>query len=370
MDASLLTNPRFWNDPQPAGCGVVPDLPELAGHVLFETSGSSGIPKSVALSKQALLISAAAVNQHLKVTPASCWGLALPLNHVGGFGVAARAYQADCGFYPFTPRWEPIAFQKWLGDFQITHTSLVPTQVHDLVQAGCRAPGALRAIVVGGGRLDSITGQAARDLGWPVLASYGMTEAGSQIATQGLELLDQPYQAFPIPLLPIWDAQTAADQVLSISGPALFSGYVSGGDFHPRVSSGFLTSDRAALQDRALTPLGRLDTLVKILGELVDPESIERELFAISNGKLSLGTFAVIAVPDERAGCLLVPFFESSVPQALIDTTLAIYQSNAPGFKRLKPAVTVEKMPRSELGKLQRNKMLDVYRTFSSISSS
>ncbi|RYD33092.1 MAG: long-chain fatty acid--CoA ligase, partial [Verrucomicrobiaceae bacterium] len=62
MDAALLTGEAFWNDPRPFATGAVPDVPELEGHVLFETSGSSGNPKWVALSKRALLVSAAAVN--------------------------------------------------------------------------------------------------------------------------------------------------------------------------------------------------------------------------------------------------------------------------------------------------------------------
>ena len=74
-----------------------------------------------------------------------------------------------------------------LADRGVTHTSLVPTQVHDLVKADLRAPETLKAIVVGGGHLDAATGRLARTLGWPVLASYGMTEAASQIATQTLE---------------------------------------------------------------------------------------------------------------------------------------------------------------------------------------
>lgn len=362
MDAALLTQSGFWMDPQPAGFGQIPNLPELAGHVLFETSGSSGKPKAVAISKQALLVSAAAVNRHLEVTPASRWGLALPLHHVGGFGVAARAYQAACGFQAFAPRWDACAFENWLDAFQISHTSLVPTQVHDLVRAGLNAPATLRAIVVGGGFLDPLTGQAARDLGWPVLASYGMTEAGSQIATQPLELLDQPYQAAPIPLLPIWEATVGSDQILSISGQALFSGFVIEGVFHPLTTTEYLTSDRVALHNRMLTPLGRVDTQVKILGELVDPEAIERELVAISKGALELGSFAVIAVPDERAGCLLVPCFESSAPQTIIDSTLMAYQSNAPGFKRLQAPTLLEAMPRTDLGKLQKSRLLEIYR--------
>ncbi|MGL4398350.1 MAG: AMP-binding protein [Luteolibacter sp.] len=343
MDAPLLTSPEFWS--------------ELTGHVLFETSGSSGVPKSVAISKQALLVSAAAVNRHLAVTPASCWGLVLPLHHVGGFGVAARAYEAGCQLGKFRQRWKPSPFCDWLGSAGVTHTSLVPTQVHDLVKAERTAPASLQAIVVGGGHLELATGQAARDLGWPVLASYGMTEASSQIATQTLDSLSQPYQSAPIPLLPIWDARVSAEGLLEVSGPALFSGYVIGGKFTPHETEWHTTSDRVLLENHAITPLGRADSLVKILGELVDPEAIERELISLSDGHLAPNTFAVIALPDARAGHTLVPVFEISVSRQVIDTTLALYGQRAPGFRRLRPAIVVTDFPRSELGKLRRNEL-------------
>lgn len=359
MDATLLTSPAFWRDPTPFGVGKIPALPALAGHVLFETSGSTGGPKQVAISKSALLVSAAAVNRHLEVTGQSCWGLALPLHHVGGFGVAARAFEAGCGLKIFGQRWEVAAFQRWLGMSGVTHTSLVPTQVHDLVVANLRAPAALTVIVVGGGRLDPATGQAARDLGWPVLASYGMTEAASQIATQGLDLLEAPYCPAPIQLLPIWNAEISPDGLLAISGSALFSGYVSDGNFIPRESEWHLTSDIALIEKQMLTPLGRSDSLIKILGELVDPEAIERELLALSAGQLRPDTFAVIALPDARAGSLLVPVFEYSVSQDVIENTLSIYARLAPGFRRLELATRIAELPRSELGKLRRAVLAD-----------
>lgn len=357
MDASSLSSAAFWSDLTAAD----PAIPELAGHVLFETSGSSGEPKWVALSKRALLVSAAAVNQHLGVTRGSCWGLVLPLNHVGGFGVAARAYEAGCGFQDFGRRWDAAEFRGWLQRNNVTHTSLVPTQVYDLVNEKLTAPAGLAAIVVGGGHLDPLTGQAARDLGWPVLASYGMTEAGSQIATQGLDQLQAPYQSAPLPLLPIWEARISPDRLLAISGPALFSGYVSGGKFIPRETHWHLTADRVILENRTITPLGRADTLVKILGELVDPEAIERELLAISEGKLAPGSFAIVAIPDERAGNALVPVFESSVNPATIEAVLSNHQNQAPGIHRLTPSIVVAQLPRSELGKLRRNELLAIY---------
>jgi o-succinylbenzoate---CoA ligase len=362
MDPIVLADPVFWTSARPfapAGwAGEMPEDPRLDGHVLFETSGSSGKPKWIALSKNALLLSAAAVNRHLNVTEDSSWGLALPLHHVGGFGVAARAFEAACEMQSFSKRWDPAAFRDWLEKTRVTHTSLVPTQVHDLVTTKRRAPGSLTAIVVGGGHLDEATGRAARDLGWPVLASYGMTEAGSQIATQGLEQLETPYRSAPIPLLPIWKAKVSEDQILQISGPALFSGTLMGEagcwKFSPRETEWHRTSDRVVLENRELSPRGRADSLVKVLGELVDPESIEHELLVLSRGRLKPGDFAVAAVPDERAEHRLIPVFDARCGPAQVFEILANYQKEALGYRRLAEPVFWEKLPRSPLGKILR----------------
>jgi o-succinylbenzoate---CoA ligase len=364
MDAALLTSASFWSDPEPMVPGGLPAaLPgddRLLGSVIFQTSGSSGTPKWVVISKKALLASAEAVNSHLQVDQKSCWGLALPLHHVGGFGVAARAYKADCALEEFGQRWDAAAFGAWIAARPVTHLSLVPTQVHDLVKAGVAAPVHVKAVVVGGGHLAKAAGQAARDLGWPVLASYGMTEAGSQIATQGFADLQLPYRPAPIPLLGTWRAEISSTGLLTISGAALFSGFISpdltSGDlsYNPRVSERYITSDRVSLGPGGITPLGRADSLVKVLGELVDPETIEYELVQISSGKLLPAEVSVIAIADERAGHRLVPVFEQTVAQSIIQDVLDVYHKLAPGFRRLEVPVVVSEIPRSSLGKVLR----------------
>lgn len=359
MDPSLLTQPVFWEDHRPHAVRDVPDLPELQGHVLFETSGSTGTPKWIALSKPALLASASAVNRHFQITPDSVWGLALPVHHVGGFGVAARAYEAGCKMAVFPGKWDPVAFQKWCLDQTVSHTSLVPTQVHDLVRAGVRAPDSLVAIVVGGGRLETPMGQAARGLGWPVLASYGMTEACSQVATQHPHQTKDPYQPSPLPILPIWQTRLTDDQRLEISGPALFSGTLVGDRFTPRHYAWHPTADRVSLSPEGLSPLSRADTLVKILGELVDPESIERELAARSDRALVVGTFAVVAVPDARSGHRLVPVFDATSDRDAVAKVLLDYRSHAPGFRRLGDPLWRDELPRTDLGKIRRGQLTE-----------
>ncbi len=365
MDPALLKDPAFWENPDPVAAGgfpgELPNLPDLRNHILFETSGTSGEPKWIALSKSALLISAAAVNRHLNVTGASCWGLALPAFHVGGFGVIARAFESASGLEVFSGKWNPERFANWVTERQVTHTSLVPAQVYDLVSTGALAPKLVAAVVVGGGHLDDRTGNAARELGWPVLASYGMTEAASQIATQALYQLDESYQSAPIPLLPIWKAGVGREGNFHISGPSLFSGTLirrrNGWDFQPREGECHITADRVSLDGIWLTPLGRTDTLVKVLGELVDPEEIERQLVKLSGGRLRAGAFAVAALPDARAGHRMVAVAGPSADPVHFARACEAYQMQAAGHQRIAETVRVARLPMNSMGKIRRGEL-------------
>ena len=78
--------------------GKTPAIAGLEGHVLFENSGSYSTQKLAAISKQALMLSAAAMNRHLDVTAASYWGLALQIHHVEGVGVSQQAIEAGGRF--------------------------------------------------------------------------------------------------------------------------------------------------------------------------------------------------------------------------------------------------------------------------------
>jgi o-succinylbenzoate---CoA ligase len=357
MEAADLIAAAFWQVDFPVlmgrDGGVPPGIPGL---IYFQSSGSTGEPKWIGLSRAALQVSAAAVNAHLQVDSSSCWVLALPLHHVGGFGVAARARQSGCRIECYKGKWDAADFAAWLAGSGGTHLSLVPTQVHDLVAAGLQAPESLRAIVVGGGILPEATGRAARALGWPVLASYGMTEAGSQIATQGLELLGQSYVTKPFELLPCWEARKDEEGRILIRGAALFSGTLkaepAGWKYEERRSEWFASSDLGRVEGRALSIAGRADTLVKILGELVDPVAVEAELLAIAGAVP--GSAAVVAVADSRAGQRLVLVHENVTPQRSWAATLELYHAVCPGFRRISGVLGVEALPKSPLGKIRR----------------
>lgn len=359
--------PTFWESPSahvalPPGAAaeglqnfVEARFPNQ-GTCLFQTSGTEGAPKWVVLTKDGMQRSAKAVNAHFGVTAADHWLLALPLWHVGGFGILARAFAAGSQVTALDGKWSPQAFTDLVAASKSTLTSLVPTQVFDLVSAGLRAPESLRVVLVGGAALSKDLEKAALDLGWPIRRTYGMTETASQVASQSLA-------GGELEVLSLWDLQTDGDVILTIRGPALAKGYVgrdeSGNWSWQAISTeeGLRTRDRVSLSEvggkLVLRFTGREAGTIKILGEFVSLTQIQERLeslrlvLGIANGDA-----AVCDVPDERAGARLVlaiSYFSRSDAERLMKAL----NDGLRAFEQIQEAREVPAIPRGELGKLR-----------------
>jgi len=337
-----------------------PHLPE--GGCLFMTSGTTGAPKWVALEKRALLHSARVVNAHYNLTASDHWLLTLPLHHVGGFSILARAYLTGSPVSQAPLKWHVTAFLDALVTTQATATSLVPTQVHDLVAAQMTPPPCLRLVLVGGGRINPDLLRQALELGWPVCATYGMTEAASQIASQPLEH-DRMADPETLEVLPHWHVKTDSDNTLTIQGPALAKGFLSldehGATWEPIApDSGFKTRDQIHLRldgtRTFLTFLSRLDNVIKVNGELVSLESLEQQF--VQCLPFASPPLALVAVPDPRRENRLLLVIESAakVPSADLVTALAAFNANCAPHERIDALHTVSQFPRTDLGKLAR----------------
>jgi O-succinylbenzoic acid--CoA ligase len=107
-------------------------------------------------------------------------------------------------------------------------------------------------VLVGGGRVQTDLFKKALALGWPVCATYGMTEAASQVASQPLDhnrLIDPE----TLEVLPHWHTQTTSNNSLIIQGPSLAKGYVTVTDSKSvwesiNPANGLQTSDHVRLR--------------------------------------------------------------------------------------------------------------------------
>lgn len=314
--------------------------------MVLASSGSGGVVKFVVLSKAALLASARAVNAHGGLTPDDLWLANLSTFHVGGIGIHARAYAN--GAKVVTMAWDGwtrdgVAFLTAVGEARATVASLTPTHLWDLVRVDARAPETLRGLFLGGGRIDSALVAQAKDLGWPVWPTYGMTETASQVATS--------VEGNPewLPLLPIWKARVDGAGRLWLKGDALCQGTVTKVDgrwaYQPaRDADGWMaTGDACELRGRELRFLSRLDESVKVSGELVS--------LPILNDRLAmLGIVGmVVAVPEPRRGNELVLICEKGHADAKLRLNEGL-----PPIEQIARRIEVETLPRTEIGKLDR----------------
>ncbi|HYK00566.1 MAG TPA: AMP-binding protein [Thermoanaerobaculia bacterium] len=337
-ESHLLLNPRMPEEERRMLQSFVVELP---AHLWLATSGTTGALKLTALSKKAMLASAAAVNRHLGSTASDVWLNVLPTFHVGGLGIHARAFLS--GARVITAEWDASALAT---QREITLSSLVPTQVRDLVNARLKAPQQLRAIVVGGGALEPILYEQARELGWPVLPSYGMTETCSQVATATLaspELI----------LLDHVEARTEQDGRLAFRGQSLLTGYATkDGLIDPKSAEGwFITEDLGTIEDKILKIEGRRGDFIKIGGESVDLARLDAILASIAGPHA-----AVVAATDPRLGHVI----HLAITRAAdADTVKAAFDARVHPFERARRVHVVPEIPRSPLGKLLRKKLLE-----------
>src|SRR5215212_2067142 len=148
-ETHLLLNPRLPESERLDLERLAAESPALRAHVWIGTSGTTGAMRLVALSKTAILASAAAVNQHLDATASDIWLSVLPNFHVGGLGIHARAMLTRSRVIALD--WDARQFFRTVAAQNVTLSALVPAQVRDLVSLGTQAPASMRAIVVGGG---------------------------------------------------------------------------------------------------------------------------------------------------------------------------------------------------------------------------
>ena len=365
MGAADLTSARFWHSPEPHlminplrprdAEGLV-EFTGLGDWCLVQTSGTEGRPKWVALTKQAMLAAAEAANTHLEATSRDCWLIALPLHHVGGFSIFARAFVSGAGVVRMEGKWDAALFAETCAREAITLPSLVPAQVFDLVREKLPAPDCLRAIVVGGGGLSSKVGNAAHELGWKVLQSFGMREACSQIATEPLDHLYSGFDPDCLEVLPHWQTATDGEGHLILRGPALAKGYVLR-DANAQWSwqaidpeQGLITRDQVSLWDhgsrRFLRFAGRGSQALKILGELVHLGPLQARLDALL---MASGKAVIVPVPDARKGTTLV----LATVEGVKDGVIQRFNAGVAPYERIERVVEVDHIPLTDLGKVR-----------------
>lgn len=249
------------------------DLPDGTALVV-RTSGSSGVPKAVALPAEALRASAAAT--HEAFGGPGQWLVALPTHLIAGVQMLLRSELAGLASVFAQHPFDPARFLESANgmDAERRYVSLVPVQfarLLDLAERDRAAADDLRrfdAVLVGGQAVPLDMRSRAHELGVALKRSYGMTETAGGCVYDGVEIGDTRVRI--------------RGGEVQLAGSALALGYVGG----PVLTSDrfieeggrrwYRTGDAGEMLGGMLTVTGRLDRVIVSGGVNVSLDEVER----------------------------------------------------------------------------------------------
>src|SRR3954452_1114532 len=290
--------------------------------LVVHTSGTTGSPPPVTLSYRNVLATALACFVALGHARSERWLCPLPLSHVGGLMVLLRSVIAGT-----------TAVLDAADRDDVTIASLVPTQLARLLEAGARPGPDLRVIMLGGAPADPTLLVRARDAGWPVAPTYGLTQACSAVTVAqpgDVETSGAPLRGL--------DVSIAPDGEILVTGPTVAgSGVLRTGDLVRLDSHG-----------RLIVSGRKVDTIVSG-GENVMPQEVEAALLAHP----AVAEAGVYGRPDPEWGGAVTAAVVLRTPADPADLR-AHCAPRLAGFKVPKLIDIVEPLPRNAAVKLLR----------------
>lgn len=317
-DAVLPVDPRL---PSPARAWLLdthrPDRPVEPGDALvMPTGGSTGPPRAAVITHDAVQAAVTAVSRRLEVDPTTDrWLACLPLAHMGGFMVVARALLTGT----------PLTF-SFDARPPATLVSVVPTLLDRI------DPARFRVVLAGGG-------PDWRRRGPNVIHTYGMTETCGGVVYDG------------VPLEGV-EVQSDDQGELHIRGPTLLRCYRDGTD--PRNAGGWLpTGDLGAVVNGRVVVHGRRREMIVTGGEKVWPEPVE----AVLRDHPGVAEVAVLGRPDpewgERVVAVVVPRDHAAPPG--LDELRGWVKERLPAFNAPRELKLARSLARSPMGKIRRD---------------
>lgn len=301
--------------------------------LVVTTSGSTGEPKGVVLTHEAVAASAHATSRRLGVDPRRHqWLACLPLSHIGGLSVVTRAVLAGTGLVVHDG-FDPARVAEVAGPDVLV--SLVPTTL-------ARTDASLFGTVVLGGS------SPPRALPPNVVTTYGLTETGSGVVYDGV-----PLDGVEIDI---------SDQgEIRLRCPMLLRCYRDG-TVAVGADGWFATGDAGALDEQGrLQVHGRLSEMIITGGENVWPVAVEEVL----RRHPGVAEVAVSSRPDPEWGEIVVACVvpaDAKAPPGLAELR-SLVRSELAAYAAPKALALMTSLPRTAIGKLRREELRRLVRT-------
>jgi acyl-CoA synthetase (AMP-forming)/AMP-acid ligase II/acyl carrier protein len=344
--------------------------PSTGDAFILSTSGTSSRPKLVPLTHAAVCLSAYNVGATLALAPRDRLLNVLPLFHVHGLVSGVVAALAAGSSAVCTAGFDAAAFCGWLKEFRPTWYTAVPT-IHQAVLSAARVDprsarqSSLRVIRSASSSLpSSVTDGLEALFGVPVVDTYGMTEAASQIAANPLERRKPGSVGQPAgPEIAIMDSEgrrlpAGKRGEIALRGPTITRGY----DNDPAATasafrnSWFRTGDLGYLDaDGYLFIVGRIKEIINRGGQKVAPAEVEQALLSHPDvvDAAAFPLFHRRLGEDVAAAVVLRPDAKVTAHGLRDFARERLARYKVPGLIRIVPAI-----PKGPAGKIKRAELV------------
>jgi O-succinylbenzoic acid--CoA ligase len=364
----LLLNPQSSPHPTPPSSPLTSILnpqSSILTSITLPTSGSTGRPKWVSYSHSQILAAAGASEAAMRPSNGAAWLLNLPLHHAGGLGIILRSMVWRSAVH-VSDRRDAEGILRTITDFRdIDTVSLVPTQLHDIIDAGgADRLRALKNILIGAGSLSEHDLDIVNRHKLPVRQSYGMTETiGHFCLTERACDTQIAFRSCGSPL-PSNELKVVGDD-----GEALADGHVG----HIMIRGGqvisdyaepdpskfedgwFRTGDYGYLTDGELFFMARRTDMIKTGGENVIAVRVESAIKELS----CVADCAVIGIDDARWGQRVHACVELENDTNInLETLRNDLRNSLLAFELPRSFSIHDSIPRNTMGKLQRELLI------------
>lgn len=306
-----------------------------------QTSGSTGLPKSLEIPKEFIEASAKASVNFMELEKGKVAFLCLPVQFIAGKLMVVRAFVGGLDLH-YT---EPSSLPDTSDIKEIEFAGMIPMQVTKMLESanGEEELKKIKKLIIGGSFVPSGLEARLRNFPNKIWATYGMTETITHVALRRLngEEASEWYTPFPTVSLRMDERGCAV-----IDAP-----YID--------VKGLVSNDIIKLgPDGKFKVLGRIDNVVMSGGLLLHPELIEKKIYAVIDND-----FFVAGMHDHELGERLVLFVEDP-EKKLAETNnelMDVVRERLTGYEVPKNIVFMEKFMRTGNGKILRANTVDEY---------
>lgn len=246
----------------------------------INTSGTTGTPKTIRVSKQAMVNSALATGDFFDLRPGDKALHCLPTKYIAGKMMFVRGFILGLDMEFAAPSANPLKYDDQRYDF----AALVPLQAENSL----KRLGNIRKIIIGGAKINPMLEKKLEKVNSKIYETYGMTETITHIAAK--QVGESAFTVLPNVTISYDD-----NNCLVIHAPRISDDVI-------------VTNDLVELvNENQFVFLGRRDNIVNSGGIKLIPEQIEAKLAGKINAR-----FFVAGIPDETLGEKLVLFVEGN----------------------------------------------------------